>query len=158
MGFNRMAHGLRERERLRTLFGHHVGPDVARRAMEAEVALGGEVVEATAMFVDMIASSTLAEQRPPDEVVEILNAYFDAVVRCVGAEGGYVSKFEGDGAMCIFGAPIAHPDHAARALRAAAPFTQSCDRSRSESTPQSGSRPDRWSPGTSARPIATSTR
>jgi adenylate cyclase len=119
MGFNRMAHGLRDRERMRELFGHHVGADVARRAIEGEFALGGELVEATAMFVDMIASSTLAEQRPPDEVVGVLNQYFDAVVRSVGAEGGYVSKFEGDGVLCVFGAPIEQPDHAERALRAA---------------------------------------
>ena len=118
-GFNRMAHGLRDRERMREIFGHHVGPDVAARAISREFALGGETVEATAMFVDMIASSALAEHRPPDEVVAILNRYFDAVVRCVDAEGGYVSKFEGDGAMCIFGAPLPLSDHAERALRAA---------------------------------------
>ena len=89
------------------------------RAIASEAAIGGETVEATAMFVDMIASSALAEQRAPDEVLAILNRYFDAVVSCVEAEGGYVNKFEGDGAMCFFGAPIPHADHAERALRAA---------------------------------------
>jgi adenylate cyclase len=119
MGFNRMAHGLRERERMREIFGHHVGPDVATRAIESEFRLGGELVDATAMFVDMIASSKLAQERPPDEVVSVLNAYFETVVRCVGAEAGYVLKFEGDGALCVFGAPAEQFDHAERALRAA---------------------------------------
>jgi adenylate cyclase len=119
MGFNRMAHGLRERERMREIFGHHVGPDVATRAIESEFRLGGELVDATAMFVDMIASSKLAQERPPDEVVAVLNAYFETVVRCVGAEAGYVLKFEGDGALCVFGAPTEQSDHAERALRAA---------------------------------------
>ncbi len=119
MGFNRMAHGLRERERMREIFGHHVGTDVATRAIETEFRLGGELVDATAMFVDMIASSKLAQERPPDEVVAVLNAYFETVVRCVGAEEGYVLKFEGDGALCVFGAPAEQPDHAERALRAA---------------------------------------
>ena len=49
----------------------------------------------------------------------MLNSFFAGVVRCVGAEGGYVSKFEGDGALCVFGAPIPQDDHAERALRAA---------------------------------------
>ena len=43
-GFNRMASGLRERERLRDLFGRHVGVDVARRALEHGIELGGELV------------------------------------------------------------------------------------------------------------------
>jgi adenylate cyclase len=48
-----------------------------------------------------------------------LNQFFGTVVRTVAAEGGWVNKFEGDGALCVFGAPAAQPDHAARALRAA---------------------------------------
>ena len=52
-------------------------------------------------------------------MVAVLNAYFETVVRCVGAEEGYVLKFEGDGALCVFGAPAEQPDHAERALRAA---------------------------------------
>jgi adenylate cyclase len=71
------------------------------------------------LFVDIVASTGLAESRPPDEVVTVLNALFDAVVRRVGAEGGWVNKFEGDGAMCVFGAPDEQADHADRALRAA---------------------------------------
>ncbi len=119
IGFNLMTAGLRERERLREVFGHHVGTEVAQRAIAGPVALGGELREATALFVDIISSTSLAQQRSPNEVVATLNAFFDAVVRCVGAEGGFVNKFEGDGALCIFGAPVEQPDHATRALRAA---------------------------------------
>jgi adenylate cyclase len=49
----------------------------------------------------------------------MLNTFFGTVVRTVAAEGGWVNKFEGDGALCVFGAPADQPDHAARALRAA---------------------------------------
>ncbi len=119
VGLNEMVVGLRERERLRDLFGRHVGVEVVRRAMADDHGLGGEQREATTMFVDVIASTHLAQTRAPDEVVKVLNAFFDAVVRAVSDEGGFINKFAGDGAMCIFGAPDEQRDHAERALRAA---------------------------------------
>jgi adenylate cyclase len=118
-GFNRMVSGLRERDRLRELFGRHVGAEVAQRALQSETALAGSELNATVLFVDVIGSTTLAAERPPSAVVSMLNALFEAVVRVVGAEGGFVNQFQGDGALCIFGAPVEAPDHAARALRAA---------------------------------------
>jgi adenylate cyclase len=87
--------------------------------MESDFATGGRQIQATAMFVDVIGSTGLAQRTDPDRVVEILNGFFETVVRCVGAEGGFVNKFQGDGALCIFGAPVEQSDHAARALRAA---------------------------------------
>ena len=118
-GVNKMVDGLRERERLSDLFGRHVGTEVARAALANEISLGGEQRSVSALFVDLIGSTGLAATRPATEVVATLNALFDAVVRTVGEEGGWVNKFEGDGALCVFGAPGEQPDHAARALRAA---------------------------------------
>jgi adenylate cyclase len=117
-GFNRMVAGLRERDRLERLFARHVGPDVARRAVTS-TGLAGVEVEATVMFVDILGSTALAAERPPESVVAMINALFGCVVRVVGDEGGLVNQFQGDGALCIFGAPLELPDHAARALRAA---------------------------------------
>jgi adenylate cyclase len=117
-GFNRMVQGLREREQLRDVFGRHVGIEVARQAMQ-RTDLGGEARTVSVLFVDVIGSTTLAEQRPPGEIVALLNAVFDAVVRITTDNGGMVNKFEGDAALCVFGAPVEQPDHAARALRAA---------------------------------------
>lgn len=118
-GFNRMVSGLRERERLQELFGRYVGTEVARQAIEQGVGLTGEQREVSVLFVDLIDSTALAAARPADEVVSHLNALFDAVVKAVSDEGGWVNKFEGDGAMCVFGAPTEQTDHAERALRAA---------------------------------------
>jgi len=118
VGFNLMVDGLRERERLRDVFGRHVGIDVARHALE-QTDLGGESRTVSVLFVDVIGSTSIAESRPAPEVVAMLNAMFDAVVRVVGECGGMVNKFEGDAALCVFGAPIAQDDHATRACRAA---------------------------------------
>jgi adenylate cyclase len=71
------------------------------------------------VFVDLIGSTAMAEVLPPSEVVATLNDFFDVVVRIVDAQGGWVNKFEGDGALCVFGVPGTQPDHAARALAAA---------------------------------------
>jgi adenylate cyclase len=118
-GFNRMAAGLGQRERLRDLFGRHVGEEVARAAMESGARLGGEEREIAALFVDLVGSTTLAVRRPPAEVVELLNRFFRAVVETVEAHGGLVNKFQGDAALCVFGAPVDRPMPAADALAAA---------------------------------------
>ena len=118
-GFNRMVAGLRERQRIRDLFGRHVGVEVARRALDQHARLGGELREASVLFVDVIGSTAMAQRLLPDQVVAVLNQFFSAVVRCTAAEGGWVNKFEGDAALCVFGPPEDDPDHSARALRAA---------------------------------------
>jgi adenylate cyclase len=132
-GFNRMAAGLGERERLRDLFGRHVGREVATAAAEGEVALGGEEREIAALFVDVVGSTELAASRPPREVVELLNRFFRIVVEVVELlnrfflivvevvedHRGLVNKFEGDAALSVFGAPVATEDPAADSLAAA---------------------------------------
>jgi adenylate cyclase len=118
-GFNRMAIGLRERERLRDLFGRHVGRDVAQAALEGDAELGGEEREVAALFVDVVGSTALASERRPTEVVSLLNTFFRIVIEVVEKHGGLVNKFEGDAALCVFGAPVARPDPAGDALAAA---------------------------------------
>jgi adenylate cyclase len=118
-GFNRMAEGLRERERIRDLFGRQVGQEVARAALAEGIRLGGEEREIAALFVDLVGSTSLALALPPTEVVRVLNRFFRVVVEVVEVEGGLVNKFEGDAALCVFGAPVVCDDCAGDALRAA---------------------------------------
>ena len=109
---------LLSRDRLESLLVRHVGPDVATRAI-ASTGLSGVHIEVTVMFVDIIGSTALAAERPPESIVAMVNALFENVIRVVTESGGLVNQFQGDGALCIFGAPIEVSDHAARALRAA---------------------------------------
>lgn len=118
-GFNHMAAGLRENERVRDLFGRHVGEGVARHALEHGVVLGGRTCEAAVIFVDLKGSTRLAAVRPPGEVVALLNAYFGIVVEVVGRHGGLINKFQGDAALAVFGAPEPLDDAAGEALAAA---------------------------------------
>ncbi|MDQ4119311.1 MAG: HAMP domain-containing protein [Actinomycetota bacterium] len=120
-GFNTMVDGLRERERIRDLFGRHVGRDVAEAAAARpdEIRLGGEVRPVAVLFVDLTGSTAMAADRPPEDVVGLLNRFFGVVVECVEDAGGWINKFEGDAALAVFGAPNDLDNAAGSALAAA---------------------------------------
>jgi adenylate cyclase len=116
-----MVTGLREREKLRDLFGRHVGEEVAAAAAAGtgEFELGGETRVASVLFVDLVGSTTYAAEHEATEVVDVLNRFFGIVVDEVSDRGGLVNKFIGDAVLAIFGAPARDEDHAASALAAA---------------------------------------
>ena len=118
-GFNRMVTGLAERDRLRDLFGRHVGTDVAQRAIQEGASLSGDVVEAAVLFIDLVGSTQLAESRPPQEVAEVLNDFFRIVVDAVDEHNGLINKFAGDAALAVFGAPLRTAEPASAALATA---------------------------------------
>jgi class 3 adenylate cyclase len=105
-GFNRMVAGLTERDRLRDLFGRHVGPDVVRRAVDADESLSGEALDVAILFIDLAGSTQLTASRTPQEVADVLNDFFRIVVATVDEHGGLINKFQGDAALAVFGAPI----------------------------------------------------
>ena len=157
-GFNRMVDGLHERERIRDMFGRQVGHEVARTALRDGARLGGEEREIGALFVDIAGSTSMALAMPPTEVVRLLNRFFRVVIEVVEQGGGMVNKFEGDAALCVFGAPGA---------TAVPPATRSAlpgrwRRGSSARFPRwaSGSASPRGppSPGTSGRRAGSSTR
>ncbi|MEV7395989.1 adenylate/guanylate cyclase domain-containing protein [Aeromicrobium sp. NPDC092404] len=118
-GFNEMVTGLREREQIRDLFGRHVGQAVAKAATSGEVELGGETRIVSVLMIDLIGSTSYAENRPPSEVVGMLNRFFEVVVEEVDRRDGLVNKFMGDAVLAIFGAPVDLDDHASAALASA---------------------------------------
>ncbi|RBO92756.1 adenylate/guanylate cyclase domain-containing protein [Nocardia puris] len=116
---NELAANLRERERMRDLFGRHVGAEVAERALAGGMDLTGDVRVVSALFVDVTGSVELSTGLAPQEFVAKLNRLLTIVVAATEENGGLVNKFEGDAALCVFGAPIALRDNATPALRAA---------------------------------------
>jgi len=71
------------------------------------------------LFADLVGSTTLAEDRDPEETRELLTRYFDACKEVIARYGGSIEKFIGDAVMAVWGVPIAHEDDAERAVRAA---------------------------------------
>ena len=118
-GVNDLVAGLREREQLRDLFARQVGQTELSLDADAGPGRVSDRRPVTVLFVDLQGYTRYSEGHSPEEVVAMLNRFFGAVVAVVNREGGWVNKFEGDAALCIFGAPGNQPDHASRALRAA---------------------------------------
>ncbi len=99
-----------------------VAPEVAARISASERGLRageGEVREATVLFTDIEAFSTLAEKVSPERLVMLLNEYFEAVSGAVERHGGVITQFQGDAMLITFNTVRDDPDHAAKAVRAA---------------------------------------
>jgi class 3 adenylate cyclase len=117
--FNAMAEGLEERERLREAFGAYVDPELADRVLVEGADLEGEEVEVSILFIDIRNFTAFAERSSPQEVVSMLNGFWELVVPVLLRHGGHANKFIGDGLLAVFGAPDRLEDHADRALAAA---------------------------------------
>ena len=116
---NAMVHGLRERDRVKEVFGRYVTSQVSERALKGELNLGGERRRVTILFSDIRNFTTISEQLPPEETVSFLNSYFSDMVDAVFEYGGMLDKFLGDGLMAVFGATDDRANHAEQAVRAA---------------------------------------
>jgi adenylate cyclase len=115
-----MARGLRERERLRDMFGKYMAGQVAQELLAGgELSLTGEAREITVVLTDIRGYTALTEELGAVEVVQLLNEYFTILVDAVIAHEGVVDKFMGDAMLCWFGAPVPQEDHCERAVAAA---------------------------------------
>ena len=118
-GFNRMVAGLREREQIRETFGKYVSPAVRDEILAGRASLAGGLREVTILFADLRDFTPWVESSPAAEVVAGLNAYFTEMDTAIRSNGGLVLQFIGDEIEAVFGAPLADPLHADRAVAAA---------------------------------------
>ena len=111
----------RELSRVDALFRRYVGPRLADRLEEEPsfAQLGGEEKDVTVLFADLEGFTSFSEGRPAGEVIEMVNAYWEAAVPIVvEQEGGLIERFAGDAIMAVFNALDDQPDHPIRAARA----------------------------------------
>ena len=92
---------------------------LAQKILTSRSALEGERKQVTVLFVDVSGFTSLSERLDPEEVHRLMNHAFDLMLAEVHRYEGTVNQFLGDGIMALFGAPIAHEDHARRAVHAA---------------------------------------
>src|SRR3989442_7493544 len=92
---------------------------LAERILTSRAALEGERKQVTILFADLKGSMELLADRDPEEARKILNPVLELMMEAVHRFEGTVNQVMGDGIMALFGAPIAHEDHALRACAAA---------------------------------------
>ncbi|MGQ3055852.1 MAG: ATP-binding protein [Nevskia sp.] len=92
---------------------------LADKILSMRSAIEGEKKQVTVLFCDTANSTVLAERLGPEGFHETMNAFFAGLTEAVHRLEGTVNQFTGDGAIALFGAPLAHEDHAYRACMAA---------------------------------------
>jgi len=115
-----MVENISNEKRMKSTMARYMDPGLADQLLAAGgEALGGQSVEATMLFSDIRAFTTLTEELGAQGTVALLNEYFTLMVQCITDEGGMLDKFIGDAIMAEFGIPVTHGDDPDRAMRAA---------------------------------------
>ncbi|MGF7184921.1 adenylate cyclase [Desulfitispora alkaliphila] len=116
----------KDKQRVTRIFGRYVAPQVVNEILqvgEDNLKLGGTSRRITILFIDIRGFTPLSEKLPPEEVVAILNEYFEIVTTCIFENKGTIDKFMGDAAMALFNTPLEQEDHALWAVKAAKAIT-----------------------------------
>jgi adenylate cyclase len=119
--FNQMAQSLREKDLIKRAFTRYVAREVVDEILKdpENLVLTGERRDVTVLFCDIRGFTSTSEKLTPEEVVTLLNTFYNLMIDTTFKEDGTLDKFLGDGVMAVFGAPIYHQDHSLRAIRTA---------------------------------------
>lgn len=118
---NQMGQGLYKKNQVEELLEHFLAKDVADKMLHEldTVKVGGERVNATVLFADIVGFTNMSEQLSPEEVAVFLNEYFNYFTICSRLYFGTIDKFIGDCAMVVFGAPKPNEEHQFHAVACA---------------------------------------
>jgi adenylate cyclase len=109
----------RLRDQQKELVRRFATSEVAQDLQQSGFSLGGKRVHASVMFSDIRGFTALVESQPPEETIELLNAYYALMFDAISSHGGVVNQMIGDGLMALFGAPLPLNDCAGSAVAAA---------------------------------------
>jgi adenylate cyclase len=115
------AKKLQQEALTRERFQRLLSPAIAEQVLsgKVEVAKGGELRDTTVLFSDIRGFTSMSESRAAQEVVDMLNEYFEQMVEIIFRYEGTLDKFVGDEIMALYGSPVTHADDPIRAVRTA---------------------------------------
>ena len=111
---------------------------LAEKILTSKAALEGERKQVTVLFADLKGSMELLADRDPEEARKLLDPVLERMMEAVHRYEGTVNQVMGDGIMALFGAPLAHEDHAVRACYAALGCRRRCGATRRRSGARTG--------------------
>ena len=117
----------------------YVPRHLAEKILASRQSLEGERKQVTVLFADIRDSMKLIEGRDPEEAQKIIDPVLQVMMDAVHRYEGTVNQVLGDGIMALFGAPLAHEDHAVRACYAALAMQEEMRRYRRKTRPVRGS-------------------
>lgn len=120
-----------QRHHVQEMFARFVDPRIVNNLSEGDHEAHAEVTASrmvTVLFSDIRGFTSLSERRTPEEIVGLLNRYFEMQVEVLFRHQGTLDKFIGDAIMAFWGAPIAQANHAELAVRAALDMSKALDR------------------------------
>jgi adenylate cyclase len=111
--FNSMADGLLKKSQVEDTFSRFVSTNIAKQIMNDldNVELGGEHVNGSVLFADIVGYTDISENMPPQEIAQLLNEYFSYIGEATKLYHGTIDKYMGDCAMVVFGIPQKDPKH-----------------------------------------------
>lgn len=111
----------KERSYITQVFNRYVSPSVVKEILHhrKNLQLGGTRKNVTVLFIDLRGFTSISEQKPPEEVIGMLNDYLQLCTESIFNHQGTLDKFMGDGVMAFFGAPLEIEDHTKKAVQAA---------------------------------------
>ncbi|MGM0593948.1 MAG: adenylate/guanylate cyclase domain-containing protein [Pseudomonadota bacterium] len=106
---------------IKEVFGRYTSDELVDSILQSPdgLNLGGEKRHITILMTDLRGFTSMSENLSPEEVVNIINNFLEAMTEIIIAHGGVILEFIGDAILAIFGAPVARSDHALRAVACA---------------------------------------
>lgn len=128
IAFDHMVSGLQERDKVRNLLNKFHGSSVADDLLKGDLQLGGSRKNVTVFFSDIRDFTKFSEGHTPEEVVTMLNEYFQIMVGIINRNNGVVDKFIGDAIMAVWGAPTSSDRDSLNAVKACIEMRQALEK------------------------------